>query len=209
MWLRDPLTDILSSPAKVALLRVLCEVPGPLSGREAIRRARVSYGPGWKALQSLAASGALSVKQYGRVKTYELRDRELPLMRRLRGLFAEEKRRQRQVARQLAERIPKTEAIVPFGSEARGEARAGSDTDLLIVVTARKGTVEARVREACLEIAGRHDLALSWHLTDPDEVRKWEAGRSGLWHGVLRDGLTIYGRGLETLTERWRTGAPT
>ena len=45
MWLRRPLDDILSSPAKVAVLRSVLRVSAPLSGREIASRAGVAHSP--------------------------------------------------------------------------------------------------------------------------------------------------------------------
>lgn len=134
MWLLHPLEDILSSPAKVAILRTLCRTPGPLSGRETIRRAGTTYGPGWGALQDLVASGVLSKRDLGRASAYELREPDGPLILRLRELFDTEEERREQIVGELIAEIDDALTIILYGSEARGDAEAGSDTDVLIVV---------------------------------------------------------------------------
>lgn len=206
MWLRNPLDDILSSPAKVAVLRAVLRVASPLSGREIIRRASVGYGPGWKALQALTASGVLSKQQHGRVSTYAVRDPALPLIGRLRDLFADEHGRTREVAAELAERIPEALSIALFGSEARGDAKPGSDTDLLVVVDRTRQDVERRVRDACLDLAERHGLALAWHVADLGELREWDKVDHPFWRNVLKDGLNLHGESLEGLRHRWQRG---
>lgn len=45
VWLNQPLSDILSTKSKVAVLRVLSETPVPLNGREIARRAGLVPGP--------------------------------------------------------------------------------------------------------------------------------------------------------------------
>jgi len=209
MWLQTPLTDVLSSPAKVAVLRTLCRVNRPLSGREIIRRAAVTYGPGWQALQALVASGVLAKRQHGRVNTYELRGPDLALTRRLRDLFAAEDTRTRDAASDLAKGVPEALSIVLFGSEARGEARPGSDTDVLVVVARRNQRVERRVRQACLAIAERHNLALSWQVADLQEIRDWETTGNAFWQQVLRDGIVLHGERPEVLRRQWQTGEAT
>ncbi len=74
MWLRKPLDDILSSAAKVAVLRVVLRVSTPLSGREIARRAGVGYSPAYNALQALVASRVLAKEDHGRATAYSLVD---------------------------------------------------------------------------------------------------------------------------------------
>lgn len=206
MWLRNPLDDIMSSPAKIAVLRVVSRVNSPLSGREIIRRAGVAYGPGWRALQALVASGVLSKQQHGRVNTYAVRDPALPLIQRLRDLFGDEDRRTREAVAELAERVPEAVSTALFGSEARGEARPGSDTDLLVVVACKGEEVEARIRDACLDLAERHSLALSWYVVDLDDLREWDATGHQFWRNVLRDSIWLQGDSAEVLRRRWQPG---
>lgn len=60
MWLRNPLDDVLSSRAKVSILRVLCHVNAPLNGRGIARRAGIWSGPGSMALGELTAAGIIT-----------------------------------------------------------------------------------------------------------------------------------------------------
>jgi predicted nucleotidyltransferase len=206
MWLRHPLDDIVSSRAKVAVLRAVSRVGAPLSGREIIRRAGVGYSSGWRALQALVAAGLLSRRHHGRVNTYELRDRALPLVQRLRDLFAAENRRAQDSVADLAERVPEALSIVLFGSEARGDAESGSDTDLLVVVPHRDQGLEDRIRNVCMELAEKHDLALSWEVADLDDLHDWQATGDPFWASIRRDGILLHGDSLETLSRAWQPG---
>lgn len=209
MWLRRPLDDILSSPAKVAVLRAVLRVNAPLSGREIARRAGVSYSPAYNALQALVASGVLSKQDHGRATTYTVRDPDGPLLAGLRDLFDREERRTRSAMAQLAESIPEARAIILFGSEARGEARPGSDTDLLVVVESADEQSEGRVRDALLALAERHRLALSWHVVDLEQVREWDATQEQFWQAILRDGIWLRGDSPEAMRLKWRLGRTT
>jgi uncharacterized protein len=204
MWLRRPLDDILSSPAKVAVLRVLLRINAPLSGREIERRGGIVHSAAHRALQALVASGVLSKQDHGRATTYALRDPDAPLLLGLKELFDREERRTRLALTELAEGIPGARAVILFGSEARGEARPGSDTDLLVIVDARDEHNEARVRDTCLDLAQRHSLALSWHAAGLDEVRGWDATDDQFWRNVIRDGIWLHGDSLEALRLKWR-----
>ena len=206
MWLRRPLDDMLSSPAKVAVLRAVLRVGTPLSGREIARRSGGGYSPAYNALQALVASGVLSKQDHGKVTTYTVRDPEAPLVAGLRDLFDREEQRTRAAASELAQRLPDARAIILFGSEARGDARPGSDTDLLIIVSRADAKTDARVRDACLELAERHGLALSWHVVDLDQLRQWEATEDQFWRNVREDGIWLHGDSLEAIRLKWRLG---
>ncbi len=206
MWLLHPLEDILSSPAKVAILRVLCRVRGPLSGRETIRRAGTTYGPGWDALQDLVGSGVLSKRDLGRASGYELREPGSPLIQRLRELFDAEEERTEQIVGELTTEIDDALTIILYGSEARGDAEAGSDTDVLIVVERKTEQIADRIDQTCLDIAEKYSLALSWHIADLDDLRRWEEAGSEFWQNILADGVRLAGEPIERVTGRWQTG---
>lgn len=206
MRLHKPLNDILSSQAKVAVLRAVLRVSSPLSGREIVRRADVAYSPGYKALQSLVASGVLSKQHHGRATTYAVRDPETPLTVALRALFAHESDRARSAAKELAEGIADARSIILYGSEARGEAKPGSDTDLLIIVDTKDADTEERIADACLGLADRHGLALSWLVVDAQQIHEWDDTDEQFWRNVVREGIRLHGDSLEALRLKWRLG---
>ena len=209
MWLLQPLQNILSSSAKVAVLRVFCDTNSPLSGRETVRRARISYGPGWAALQNLVASGVLVKRDLGRASAYELREPEGALMQALRDLFDTEQKRSERATDDLTSALPEALSVILYGSEARGDAKAGSDTDILIVVEQRTADLEERIDQTCLALAEQHSLALSWHIADLTDLREWEKTGSDFWRNVTSDGIRLAGDPLERLRRRWQTGRVT
>ncbi|MCX7598906.1 MAG: nucleotidyltransferase domain-containing protein [Armatimonadetes bacterium] len=206
MRLLHPLNEILSSPAKVAVLRVLCQAHTPLSMREVVRRSRVVYSRGWKALRELAASGILMRREYGRVHTYELSNVEAPLVRCLRQLFEAEARRTEEAVGELAKRVPEALAIILFGSEARGKSLPGSDTDVLFVTRRADSETEAKIARVCIEVTAEHDLAVSWHVADLATLREWESQGNKFWRSILQEGIRLHGESLEELRRRWLTG---
>ena len=199
MWLRKPLDDILSCPAKIAVLRAILQVNTPLSGREIARRAEVGYSPAYNALQALAASGVLSKRYHGRVNTYELAEPQSPLTRRLRDLFMAEARHHREVTERLSKEVPGLLSVVLFGSEARGEAKPGSDTDLLIVVEKTTKRLEDQITDTCVQLAAEYQLALSWVVADVKELQEWETEGNGLWRNIQSEGIRLAGKPLERL----------
>lgn len=206
MWLRNPLDDILSSRAKVSLLRVLMRSPSPLNGREIARRAGINSGHASRQLRELALSGVLRSRDQGRVVTYEIGDDASGLVANLRSLFDSEGERYRDSVERLTELVPECLSIVLFGSEARLDANPGSDTDLLIVVPEHTEAVEERIRDACLEVASKYSLALSWLVVSVDELQDLEETGNEFWTNVLREGIRLHGKSLEALQRSWQRG---
>jgi predicted nucleotidyltransferase len=206
MWLQNPLDDILSSKAKVGVLRVVCGVNAPLSGREIARRAGISSGNASRVLGELKRSGVLIARDHGRVTAYELRDRRLPIIRELSALFARERRRRERAVSDLAKGIPDVLSLTLFGSEARREARPESDTDVLVVLSKRTEQVEKRLLDNAQAVGEKHLVPLSWYVTDLAELRHWEQTGNPLLRNILADGVTVAGRPLWMLQRQWQRG---
>jgi predicted nucleotidyltransferase len=206
MWLKHPLDDVLSSRAKVDLLRVLCASPVPLAGREVARRARLSPGHASRALRELVASGVLQAREMGQVRAYELDHADTALVRQLRALFSVEVQRQYDVADELLAATPGIVSIVLFGSEARSDAEPGSDTDLLIVVEESSRRAEKAISARATEVAERHGLALSWQVADLAQLRRWDRTSNPLWQNLLAEGVRLRGRSLKALRDEWQRG---
>jgi predicted nucleotidyltransferase len=86
-------------------------------------------------------------------------------------------------------------AILVYGSWSRGEARAGSDLDVLIVVAPGVSITRALYRKW-------DELpALSWegHIVDPHFVHPLDGrhGTKGTWAEAAIDGIIIFERGLQ------------
>ena len=199
MWLNLPLNDILSSRSKVAVLRVLSETSVPLNGREIARRAGLVPGHGHRVLADLVAAGLVLRRDHGRANTYEFADPQSPIARHLRELFAAEMDRRREAIEALTAAANGTLSIVLFGSEARGDARPGSDTDLLIVVEKKTQHLEDQLSDVCMRLAAEHQLSLSWLVADLDELRQWQAEGNEFLRNVRDEGIRLAGRPLERL----------
>jgi len=206
MWLRNPVDDILSSRAKTAALRVACASTVPLSGRETGRRAHIGPGHVSRVLRELVASGVLVSRDMGRVAAYELACADSALVRRLKELFAAEEARLREVVEGLTAGIPDIVSVVLFGSEARREAKPGSDTDLLFVVEEKDDRTDELIRETCLQVAEQYGVAMSWHVADLANLQRWEETENPFWRNILAQGIRLAGRPLERLTREWQRG---
>ncbi|MFW5867815.1 MAG: nucleotidyltransferase domain-containing protein, partial [Armatimonadota bacterium] len=164
--------------------------------------------PGYtsRVLSELVASGVVAKRDQGRVNTYRITEEGSELIDRLVELFAAERERSESAIGELRRALPEALSVILYGSEARGEAEAGSDTDILIVFEERSADLDDMVADACLELAERYSLSLSWHIADLDRIHDWEDTDSDFWRNVQRDGVTLAGESIERLKNRWLTG---
>ncbi|MBF0182724.1 MAG: nucleotidyltransferase domain-containing protein [Magnetococcales bacterium] len=88
------------------------------------------------------------------------------------------------------------EQVILFGSHARGEARANSDLDLLVVESAPFGPERSRYREmARLEKAmGRFPVATDILVYSREEIERFRSAACHLIHQALQEGRVLYER---------------
>lgn len=207
MHLLRPLDDILSSQAKVSVLRVLAHSPVGLTGREVARRAGVGSGHISRLLRELSAADIVIEQHAGRSCLYSYDDRSA-LSRQLRQLFAQEERRLRDVIRELARDLPGAQSIMVFGSEARGAPTAASDTDVLVIVDQATSALKSTIRRRSLALAEAHQLHLSCLTVDLAQVRQWQRQNHPFWANVVREGRLLWGRDLRARGDGDMAGVP-
>jgi predicted nucleotidyltransferase len=84
---------------------------------------------------------------------------------------------------------PHVKQVVLFGSQARGDAREGSDFDFLVVVDQRTPTVRERVLDAGVEMLNRYDQLFASLLYSEEEWR--ESQRFPIGWNIEREGLAV------------------
>lgn len=204
MWLRRPLQDILSSGAKVAVLRVLFTSPVPFSVREIARRADITPGHASRVLGDLAASGVLTARDHGGAKTYEMCDSQAPIIAALRELFWAETDRVHSVIGQLHGVADSVLSLILYGSEARGDASPGSDTDVLAVVEEDTDKLREALLDKCVELSMEQVTAISLHVVDLEKLADWEETVHPLWQSIKSEGRWLQGKQIEELIRRCR-----
>jgi predicted nucleotidyltransferase len=159
----DPLDFILSSPARVRVLRALLPLTRPVSGREAARLAGVSPRV-IERLDDLVESGILIRREGAGQHLYTVNE-EHALYPALSGLFREEDRWSEDLSEALLEVLNplRPAAVASIGSTARGEAGPGSDFDLLVLVENQGAAEDAHeaLAAAAPRLQLRFGIALS------------------------------------------------
>ena len=207
--LANALEGVLGSTAKVKVLRALLPLNSPVSGREAKHLAGIrSQSGAQQALVALAQLGVLHEERIRGARLYRV-NRAHHAAPALESLFSVEAQRLSSLrdlidhslsAKGLIERV---HGVILFGSSARGDARPGSDVDLLVVTdTADAGEA---VSEAMLDAAEQAERTLGVHLSPlvmplARLCRRW-ATRDPLLLNVHAEGRVLLGSGVQQLGE--------
>lgn len=90
----------------------------------------------------------------------------------------------------------KPEAIILFGSYATGQARPGSDVDLLVIEAAPFGAGRDRRKEMVRlwRALDRFAIATDILVYSREEVERWRGARNHVIGRALRQGKLVYGQ---------------
>lgn len=89
-------------------------------------------------------------------------------------------------------RVGEPQQVILFGSRARGEARASSDYDFLVIEpsTLPRYQRAAKYRRALTGICPSKDIVV-W---TPDEVAEWREVPNAFITTIMKEGVTLYER---------------
>ena len=193
MRFRRPFTELLGSPIRVDLLRMLSRARGEaLSGRELARRVSASPSQVNEHLRILEAQGVVRSQTIGRVHAWSM-STEHVLAGPLHHLFEVEPA----VFEQLLTKLEATlrplpiERAILFGSVARGDERPESDIDLFVETRGKeeKEVVAAALGRASQEFALRFGNPLSNLILTHAEVGRGSI--PGLLESIEREGVRL------------------
>jgi predicted nucleotidyltransferase len=171
--------------ARGAVLNVLLRTGAPLTGRRI--HALVdehSLGAVQQALRDLERIGVITTETIGRAGVHRINEAH-DAIAPLRSLASPIE----MLTRVVREAAPDVEAVIVFGSVARGEARADSDIDL-VVIAPEAWDGRADLRQQVLDRLGNDCDVL--HLTHEDFAGAPKE-REPVVAEVLRDGLALVG----------------
>ena len=182
--------------AQGRILSVLVETTAPLNLRTLARLADVSLAQASRVMPGLV--------KLGLVERHEVPPSSLFLLLRsnvaaqaIMGLARSRDNALEQIGAATAALSVRPEAVIVFGSFARGEAHSDSDIDVVVV---RPDSVDEDddAWQTSLDEWRTGIVALTGNPVEIVEVSLAEVSsklnrRSGLWRDVRRDGITVYG----------------
>lgn len=207
-----PWDSLLASTGRVRILRTLHGAGRSLSGREAGRLARMSLPVAQRALARLTAAGVVLREKAPAQHLYRLNRAHLLVAEGLLPLFAAEERRVRATfgAVVLALRHESdvldisVRSVYLFGSAARGDDRAESDFDVLVVAADAASAERAhdRLAAAAPGLRERFGVAVSPVAIDVARARSLARDASSVVSAALREGRRIHGEELDAIVDR-------
>lgn len=188
------LDTILGSRTRVRILRLLAAHPDrEWSAQDVARGLDLSMGSVHPALDQLLDARVVVARRLGRSRALQI-NRRHPLYPALRATFREETEALRTAARAFAQALPEegVEAVVLFGSVARGQATLRSDVDVLVLV--RDAGLEEEVQAAAASLLDRHDVAITPLVLTSEEVARRLRRLDPLVLAIAEEGELLRGR---------------
>lgn len=193
MRFHNVLDDLLGSPIRVRLLRILTRFPGQgFTGRELARTCGSSPSQTNAALKGLRDSGVIVLEVAGRSHIWRLSPEHV-LRDLLIRVFKDEADSLGSLSSEIERLIRKlpVERALLFGSVARGDERPVSDVDLFLQVRSKgdKEEVENALSAASGRFALRFGNALSTLVLDSAQIRRSTNPR--LNERLMKEGLEL------------------
>jgi len=190
-----PLDDLLSSQARLRILRYLCTVEGEHTGREIARAIGMGETPTHRALRELADTLVVLYRVAGRAHYYRLNEHHALVEQVLCPLFAAERtQRDAAVTELLAGVDVPLDAALIYGSVAREEDTWRSDLDVLLVVPAADDARRAteRLWQHDGDLLRRYGVISVRALSRDELAARVQRGEKWLVE-ALRDGVVVRG----------------
>lgn len=172
--------------ARGAVLSALLRTNAPLTGRRlhAMVEDRHSLGAVQKALRDLEQLGVVTTETIGRAGAHRISEEHLAVAP-LRSLVSPLD----MLTRAVSEQAPDVQAVIVFGSVARGEAHADSDVDLAVVAP-EDWTGRADLQEQVHRRIGNSCDVLHFAA---DRLTYAAARSEPVIAEILRDGIALVG----------------
>jgi len=186
--------EILGSRTKVKVLRLLLRDPErEFAVQDLAQSLGLSLGSVHPAVQQLLDTRLVLARRVGRSRGLRTNVRH-PLFRPLKALFDAESGRLVAVAEEFSDDLPRrsVEAVVLFGSLARGRPAARSDVDVLVVADGK--AAEAAARRVAASLLERHDVDVTPLVLSRAEVTARLRAFDPLLLTIAQEGKLLRGR---------------
>ena len=207
MRLNKPLDKILNNEVKIKALRILCQNPVEMSGRQMAKMAGVTPKTAHEILQDLLREGVLIMRAVGKTHLFRLNEERSIVHEILKPLFLREKTLSGRLFDTIRGAIKKSAfkddilSVALFGSVHTKTERATSDVDLFVIVKTSK--LKRKTEKLFSDIDER--LSSQWgNLISPyiNTVVEFKANakkNTGPVPHILKSYQLIYGDRLEKL----------
>ena len=185
---------ILGSRTKVKVLRLLLRDPErEFTVQDLAQSLGLSLGSVHPAVQQLLDTRLVLARRVGRSRGLRANARH-PLFRPLKALFGAESERLVAVAKEFANALPSrgVEAVVLFGSLARGRPAVRSDVDVLVVADGK--AMEGAARRVAASLLERHDVDVSPLVLPRAEIGARLRAFDPLLLTIAQEGKLLRGR---------------
>ena len=186
MNLGEPFGGLIPG-ARGAALAVLLRTGAPLTGRRvhALVADRHSLGAVQQALRDLDRLGLITTETFGRAGVHRIKEGHAATAP-LRALASPIE----MLTRVVQEAVSEVDAVIVFGSVARGDAHADSDIDLVVIAPAEwagRAELQQQVQDGLGNVCDVVHLTREHFNLAPED-------REPVVAEVLRDGITLVGK---------------
>ena len=193
MRFHNQLDDLLGHRVRLRILRILSRSGDRgLTGRELARMCNASSSQTTASLQELENSGLILREVVGRAHVWRMAEGHAlaPVVKALFRAEAESLTALKTDIEAVIRILPVHRALL-FGSVARGDERATSDVDLLVVVQSRadKDQVREALSVASIDFANKFGNPLSSLVVDEKQMRS--PTNPSLLANIDRDGIEL------------------
>ncbi len=200
-----PLTYVLDSKPKIICLRLLCNHPTEINGRQLSMIVGLSPTTVHKAMKELAEEQIVLLKNYGNSHIYQLNNNNPIVIDILKPMFNKEKVLLKELMDQIARKINKSAikdkivTVALFGSLNEGLEAPGSDIDICVVVNqaSDKKVVEELLFSINSEIMSKMGMRIEPYIKTTNEFKKDQ--ELGIIKSILKSNRVIYGNNLENI----------
>lgn len=205
MRFNNPLNHILDSKAKIICLRLLCNSPTDINGRQLSKIVKLSPTTVHKAMKELAYEQVVLLNNYGNSHVYELNKRNKIVAEILKPLFDQERKLFENFIEIILKRVKASQfrkkiiSIVLFGSVHARTENPRSDIDVCVVVKEQKDLkgVEELLFDINFETMPSIGMGLQPYLKTLNEFKKDKNLK--VVKSILKSNKLIWGERLEKM----------